>query len=102
MDELIAHYRQTELCDRSAKTTLTKQVYAHHLTKVISPRWGAYRLRDVKPHAVEEWLSKFQVAPGTKAKTKGVMSILFTARHALQMGDSESHSARASERLALA
>ena len=38
---------------------------------------GNYRLQDVKPIAVEAWLSKLQLAPGTKAKTKAVMSLLF-------------------------
>ena len=82
--ELIEHYRQTELSDENSKTHRTKQVYAQHLAKVISPNWGAYRLRDVKPIAVEGWLAKLQVAPGTKAKTKGVMSILF--QHAMRYG----------------
>lgn len=82
VDELIAHYSQTELSDGSAKTLRTKQVYRHHLSKVISPSWGTYRLRDVKPIAVEAWLSKLQLAPGTKAKTKAVMSLLF--QHAMR------------------
>lgn len=72
VDELIDHYRHTELSEGNAKTTRTKQVYGHHLAKVISPNWGSYRLPDVKPIAVEIWLSKLKVAPGTKAKTKAV------------------------------
>jgi integrase len=62
----------------------TKQVYGHQLSNVISPRWGTHRLKDVKPIAVEAWLNAMQVAPGTKAKTKGVLSILF--QHALRYG----------------
>jgi integrase len=84
VDQLIEHYRLTELTDANSKTTRTKQVYAHQLTKVISPRWGNHRLKDVKPIAVETWLNGMQVAPGTKAKTKGVLSILF--QHAMRYG----------------
>ena len=41
-------------------------------------------LKDVKPIAIETWLNEMPVAPGTKAKTKGVMSILF--QHAMRYG----------------
>ena len=56
--------------------------YRHQLDNVISPKWGSCRLTDVKPIAVEKWLNEMHVAPGTKAKTKGVMSILF--QHAMR------------------
>jgi integrase len=82
VDEVIEHYTLTELCETNAKTTRTKQVYAHQLRNVISPAWGCSRLRDVKPIQVEAWLRKMQLAPGSKAKTKGVMSILF--QHAMR------------------
>lgn len=67
VDELIEHYRQTELSDANAKTARTKEVYSQQLLKVISPSWGSYRLRDVKPIPVEAWLNKMQVAPGSLA-----------------------------------
>src|ERR1700682_4465403 len=60
----------------------TKQVYEHQLANVISPKWGPQRLQDVKPIAVERWLNEMPVAPGTRYKTKGVMSILF--QHAMR------------------
>jgi integrase len=81
VDQLIEHYRLTELTEANVKTKRTKEVYDHQLTAVISPRWGTCRLKEVKPIAVETWLNG-QVAPGTKAKTKGVMSILF--QHAMR------------------
>ena len=40
------------------------------------------QLSDVKPIAVERWLGDMQAAPGTKAKTKGVMNVLF--QHAMR------------------
>lgn len=84
VDELIQHYRETELSEQNSKTIRTKQVYLHHLLKVISPHWGSYRLRDVKPVAVEAWLAKLTVAPGTKAKTKAILNVLF--QHAMRYG----------------
>jgi integrase len=84
VDQLIEHYRQTELTDANVKTMRTKEVYKHQLTKVISPKWGTDCLKDVKPIAVETWLSGMEVAPGTKAKTNGVMSVLF--QHAMRYG----------------
>ena len=39
-------------------------------------------IKDVKPIAVENWLNEMPVAPGTRYKTKGVMSILF--QHAMR------------------
>ena len=84
ISELIEHYRLKELCESNKKTVRTKEVYGYQLMSVIGPRWGALRLKDVKPIAVEQWLSAMPVAPGTKAKTKGVMSILF--QHAMRYG----------------
>jgi integrase len=80
--ELIEHFILTELCESNPKTMRTKQVYEHQLRNVISPHWGSYRLRDVKPVQVEAWLKKMPLAPGSKAKTKGVMGIIF--QHAMR------------------
>lgn len=82
VDQLIGHYRLTELCESAPKTKRTKDVYEHQLAKVISPRWGSYLLKDVKPVAVETWLNAMKVAPGTRYKTKGVLSVLF--QHAMR------------------
>jgi len=82
VDQIIAHYKDIELADTNSKTARTKEVYQHQLDNVISPRWGSHRLTDVKPIAVEKWLDEMAVAPGTKAKTKGVMSIVF--QHAMR------------------
>ena len=82
VDEVIAHFKDVELADSSSKTTRTKEVYRHQLDKVISPVWGSHRLSEVKPIAVERWLNEMPVAPGTRYKTKGVMSVLF--QHAMR------------------
>ena len=80
--QLIEHYKSIELADSNSKTRRTKDVYRHQLDNVISPAWGNHRLQDVKPIAVEKWLNAMPVAPGTRYKTKGVMSILF--QHAMR------------------
>ncbi len=72
INQLIEHYRRTELGESNSKTARTKEVYEHQLTSFIAPRWGMGRLRDVKPIAVEMWLGQLPGAPGSKAKTKGV------------------------------
>jgi integrase len=92
VDQLIEHYRRTELNEANRKTARTKQVYTHQLVNVISPRWGAQRLVDIKPIPVETWLNDMQVAPGTRSKTKGVLSILF--QHGLRYGLAEKNPIR--------
>jgi integrase len=82
VDEVIAHYIRIELADTNSKTARTKDVYRHQLDNVVSPKWGAHRLSEVKPIAVEKWLNEMPVAPGTRYKTKGVMSVLF--QHAMR------------------
>jgi len=82
INELIEHYRLIELADSNSKTARTKQVYEHQLANIISPKWGDHQLRDVKPVAVEKWLNSLPVAPGSRYKTKGVMSVLY--QHAMR------------------
>ena len=82
VDQVIGHYKETELADSNSKTTRTKDVYRHQLDDVISPKWGLHRLCEVKPIAVERWLEAMPLSPGSKAKTKGVMSVLF--QHAMR------------------
>jgi integrase len=80
--ELIEHFRRVELGDSNGKSTRTKQVYTHQLVDIISPKWADHRLKEVKPVAVEDWLNGRPGAPGSKAKTKGVMSVLI--QHAMR------------------
>ncbi len=82
VSELIAHYKTVELAENGSKTRCTRAVYEHHLNALITPRWGAFRLGDVKAVAVEAWLKGLQFAPTTKAKTRNVMSALY--QHAMR------------------
>ena len=66
------------------KTRGTKLVYGSVLNYHILPRWGEYLLRRVTTIRVEEWLKSLSSAPGTKAKIRNVMSMIF--RHAIRWG----------------
>ena len=66
------------------KTRGTKLVYNSVLNHHIVPQWGGYPLRRVTSVKVEEWLKSLPAAPGTKAKIRNVMSMIF--RHAIRWG----------------
>ena len=45
--------------------------------KWILPRWGSYRVTEVKAVAVEQWLRSLKYANGSKAKARNIMSAVF-------------------------
>jgi integrase len=51
--------------------------YQGYFRKWILPRWGNYRLKDVKSVAVEEWLRSLQLSNGSKAKISNIMHAVF-------------------------
>jgi hypothetical protein len=52
--ELVAHYRHCELVpDNAWKTHSTKRAYENYLQRWILPKWGEYRLNQIKPIEVE-------------------------------------------------
>lgn len=81
---LVAHYRLKELAnDRNGRKAFsTRAAYEYNLTNWILPRWADYKLDQVKPVAVEEWLDSIKRAKGTRAKIRNLMSALFT--HAMR------------------
>ena len=82
-EQLIAHYTEKELAeDNDKRAYSTKAAYKCYLNNWILPRWGSYRLTDVKTVAVEEWLGKLSLAAGTKAKLRNIMSATFN--HAIR------------------
>ncbi len=82
--QLVQHYREVELSDAAPKTARTKAVYGQHFDGHILPRWQEYRIQDVRAVLVEGWLAGLPLAPGTKAKTRNIMSALF--EHAMRYG----------------
>jgi len=76
--DLSRHFLQRELTDRNPRISYsTKKAYAGYLEKWIDPRWGEYRLLDVRAVEVESWLKSLNRAPGTRSKIRNVMSLLF-------------------------
>jgi integrase len=76
--DLSRHFQQRELADRNPRISYsTKKAYAGYLEKWIEPRWGEYRLLDVRAVEVESWLKSLNRAPGTRSKIRNVMSLLF-------------------------
>ena len=69
------HYRREEL---PVKALSTPDSYIMYAKNWIVPRWGKVQLQQVKTVEVERWLRATDVADGTKAKIKCVMSALFS------------------------
>ncbi len=93
IETLVEHYRQHELPDivqatrplgsvagedETRKSFSTQLTYAGYLRKWILPRWRSYRLTDVKPIHVEEWLKSLPMSRGSKAKIRNIMSALYS------------------------
>ena len=60
------------------KALSTQDSYITYAKNWIIPRWGRVQLEQVKTVEVERWLRATDVADGTKAKIKCVMSALFS------------------------
>jgi hypothetical protein len=55
--DLSRHFQQRELGDGNPRISYsTKKAYGGYLEKWIDPRWGEYRLLDVRAVEVESWL----------------------------------------------
>jgi len=87
-EQLVEHYRMIELDlekESERKVRQTKQTYDVYLKARIVPRWGGYRLGEIKAVAVERWLGSIDdLSNGTKAKIKGIMSEVY--QHAIRYG----------------
>jgi integrase len=79
---LVDHYRQKELGEDSSKTYATCRTYEGYFRKWILPRWGTYRVNDVRSVAVEEWLRSLKLSNGSKAKMRNIMHAVFN--HAIR------------------
>ena len=75
---LVDHYREKEMSEGSGKTFATCQTYEGYFRKWIRPRWESYRLKDVKPVAVEGWLRSLPLTNGSRAKIRNIMSAVFS------------------------
>jgi integrase len=93
VSELVEHYNRIELSEDADKTKLTRDVYGHHLSKLIVPKWGDSKLGAVKAFAVEAWLKTLPYAEATKSKTRNIMSAVY--QHAIRYGWCEANPIRA-------
>ena len=75
MRTLWEHYCREEL---PLKELSTQDAYTFYANNWILPRWGGMRLDEVKTVEVERWLRAAELADGTRAKIKCVMSALFS------------------------
>jgi integrase len=79
--DLDAHYKVRELTS-GKKAFSTIDNHRHLFRRYIEPRWGHLRLSAVRTVEVEEWLHSLSLAPASKAKLKGVLSVLYN--HAIR------------------
>jgi integrase len=76
--DLSRHFQQRELVRGNTRIAYsTRKAYEGYLKKWIEPRWGKYRLLEVRAVEVESWLKSLNRAPGTRSKIRNVMSLLF-------------------------
>lgn len=79
VDQLTTHYIETELPNKAFSTN---QVYRVYLKTWILPKWGHLQPSKLKTVAVEKWLRDLELANGSKAKIRNIMSALFN--HAIR------------------
>lgn len=109
MKQLAQHFRRKELVDLGVdgRAWSTRDRYESSLDAWIEPRWGKVKLDHIKAPMVEEWLRSLKskprkrkeaqaamgnakekerkrLAPGTKAKIRNLMSVLYN--HAIRWG----------------
>jgi hypothetical protein len=76
--DLSRHYQQRELTRSNGRIAYsTRKSYEGYLKTWIEPRWGEYRLSEIRAVEVESWLKSLNRAPGTRCKIRNVMSLLF-------------------------
>src|SRR5215510_8613439 len=75
INTLWEHYSTEEL---PLKELSTQDAYIQYMKNWILPRWGNLLLDEVKTVEAERWLRATDIADGTKAKIKCVMSALFS------------------------
>lgn len=75
VNTLWEHYCREEM---PLKEISTQDAYLVYGKNWILPRWGSLLLEDIKTIEVERWLRAAEVADGTKAKIKCVMSAVFS------------------------
>jgi integrase len=77
--QLAAHYTEKELNDQQpCKAHSTRECYRAMIELYILPRWGTYRLGNVRTVAVEDWLGSLNLATASKAKVRNVFHTIYS------------------------
>ncbi|MFL6464908.1 MAG: tyrosine-type recombinase/integrase [Bryobacteraceae bacterium] len=72
---LIDRFLIEELPERHS----TRIGYQYNLKNHIRPKWGDYRIDQIRAFAVEQWLKSLNLAPKTKVHLRNLMRLLFNA-----------------------
>jgi hypothetical protein len=79
--QLVDHYIDKELDEKHpSKSYSTRECYRTYLEQRIGPRWGTYRLGDVRTVAVEDWLGSLNLSNASKAKVRNIFHALYMWR----------------------
>lgn len=79
VEQLASHFIEKELDEKhTSKAYSTRACYKIMIDLYITPRWGAYRLGDVRTVAVESWLGDLNLANASKAKVRNVFHTLYS------------------------
>ncbi|HLJ30283.1 MAG TPA: tyrosine-type recombinase/integrase [Candidatus Angelobacter sp.] len=73
------HYKREELKNKSKSTRHTYENYAKNW---ITPRWATCQLREIRTIPIQKWLDSLDMANGSKAKIRNIMSGVFS--HAIR------------------
>ncbi len=77
--QLAAHFMETELDEQEpSKAYSTRECYRGMIERYICPRWGSYKLGDVRTVAVEDWLGSLNLADASKAKIRNIFHALYS------------------------
>jgi integrase len=86
---LVDHFKRHELGpieddedEEEGRAYSTRSTYTDILDFHVVKQWGDKKLQEVRTIAVERWLRKLNLARGSKAKIRSIMSVLFN--HAIR------------------
>ena len=74
LSTIIDYYVREDLPERAS----TRTFYMPWIKNYIRPKWGNYRLTEIRPFAVERWLKELELSPKSKAHIRSLMKILFS------------------------
>lgn len=80
-----ADYRRHELdSERSRLAYPTRKIYGIYISRWILDRWGNEHFERIRGTDVEQWLDSLDMAAGSKAKIRNIMSAIYS--HAKRQG----------------